>query len=85
MRKLPKQHKFPGGFHVEIVLAPRGVAPLEDEDEKATYGTLDAEHGRITLWEGLTPTQQWKALGHELVHAALDADNWIQENINALR
>ena len=83
-RVFPKQHTFPGGFKVEIVFAPRGPAPLDDEDEKGTYGTIHAGLGRITLWEGLTPRQRWKALGHEMIHGALDAENWILENLDAL-
>ena len=75
MRRLPKKHIFPGGFRVEIVIGQ----PLEGND--ADYETLDVDLGRITLSKQRTPRQLWRDLAHELVHAVVDAQNYIERAV----
>lgn len=78
MKRLPTQHRFPGGFRVTIVEAPRPSARLSLDDE-ADYHTIDCESALITLWDQLTPRQKWAALMHELLHALADAQNCVEK------
>jgi Zn-dependent peptidase ImmA (M78 family) len=75
MKPLPKRHRFPGGFVVEIVLADI------DPTEAGTYETPEIGRGIITIDRHRTPRQRWHDLGHELMHAAVDAQNFIERKV----
>jgi len=76
MKALPKSFRFPGGFVCEIA-----VAPLRDAEDFGEYETLDISRGRITISSKLTPRQQWHFLGHEMVHATVDAQHYISQEV----
>lgn len=76
-RRLPATHRFPGGFKVRIELVPRGEGGLEDGDH-GLYFTESYDCGVIRLWDGLTPRQRWNVLMHELLHALVDAQNYVE-------
>jgi len=73
-KSLPKTLRFPGGYVVKVVTAPRPSAAL-DHDDDADYNTNERQ---ITLWEGLTSRQRWRKLAHEYVHAWVDWQLWIE-------
>lgn len=77
-RPLPKRHRFPGGYVVQIRLVPRGEGLELGPDDMGQYDTLTADEGCILLWEGLTPRQRWGVLMHELLHALVDAQNYVE-------
>lgn len=79
MRRLPKSHTFPGGFKVEILSAPYGE--LLDEGSFAEYSTVTRSAGRIVLWDQLTPKQAWRILMHEMIHAIVDAQHWVEREV----
>lgn len=75
--RLPARHRFPGGYTVDIRLSPRGSGVL-DADDMGAYETVEADRGVIHLWEGLTPRQRWHTLLHELLHALVDAQSYVE-------
>lgn len=80
MRRLPKRHRFPGGYYVDIVVSAEdhGGWSLVENNNVASYDTIDIDHGQITLHPQRTPRQHWHDLAHELLHALVDAQHYIE-------
>ncbi len=85
--RFPSQHRFPGGFTVDIELQERHPGSkhpehiLDEADDEAAYVHVSKERGLIVLWTELTPKQKWHALMHELQHALVDAQNYVEERL----
>jgi len=83
LKRLPKRHVFPGGYTVKIVVAARdaGGWSLVENGNDATYDTLEIDQGQITLHPQRTNRQHWHDLAHELLHALVDAQHYIEKKV----
>lgn len=83
MRRIPKCHVFPGGYTVDIVIAEvdAGGYSLTEGGDDASYDTLDVGRGQITLHPSRTARQMWRDLAHELLHALVDAQHYIESKV----
>jgi len=73
VKRIPKTVIFPGGFRLSVV-----VEEIDDPENNGTYDTVTIGEGVITLSDKLTPRQQWRILAHEMIHAVVDAQNYIE-------